>query len=52
MHIEIPVSKVCMNLKVFPWHERFRVALACLFLGSVTFNAKINDMKVEKEELE
>ena len=45
------LSEMVINVKPYPWHERFRVALSCLLFGTVSFRGQLIEVKPETKYL-
>lgn len=39
------LSEMVIDVRPYPWYERFRVGLTCLFLGRVRFRGQLADLK-------
>lgn len=42
----IYISPVKIDVRPYPWWERFRVAFECLVFGHVSFRGTLDDVKV------
>jgi hypothetical protein len=45
MRRTVYLHPITINLKPYPWWERFRVAYECLVWGRVEFRAELTDVK-------
>ena len=44
------LSEMVIDVRPYPWYERFRVGLTCLFVGRVRFRGQLADVKLGRAE--